>query len=214
MTPKLVIFDCDGVLVDTEGTTTSVMVANLARYGLLLDPIDVHSLFSGGTMMSAGKEAVERGANLPPDWLDEITDEVNFALAKGVTVFDGVHDLLDLLDINGIATAIASNGPIRKMETSLGPSGLFDRFTGRIFSGREHGAPKPAPDLLLRAARQAGVPRQDAVMIDDTTAGTRAADAAGMRVIGFVAASDAEPIRATGHPIAMTMYEVQGLLGF
>lgn len=213
MTPKLVIFDCDGVLVDTEATTSAVLVANFARYGLKVQPKDIPEFFVGGTMMGAGEYARERGASLPDNWLDEITAEVNAALSKGVRVFDGVHDLLDELDVKGIATAVVSNGPMDKMRVSLGPSGLWDRFDGRIFSGRSSGAPKPAPDMLLMAVAQAGVSVAEAVMIDDTTAGTRAADAAGMPAIGFAAESDADRLRATGHPVVCTMDEVRGLLG-
>lgn len=213
MTPKLVIFDCDGVLVDTETITSGVMVRNFARYGLQTTVQEMHQFFVGGTMMSASEEARRRGAELPPDWLAIITEEVNDELSKGVDVFEGVFDLLDTLDARGISTAIASNGPLVKMRVSLGPSGLWERFDGRIFSGRAHNAPKPAPGMLIAACDQAGVAPKNAVMIDDTTAGTRAADAAGMRAIGFAAASDAESLRATGHPIAMTMEEVSGYLG-
>jgi len=164
-------------------------------------------------MKTAGAEAVERGATLPDGWLDDIYAQVFAALREGVMVFDGVFDLLDLLDANGIAYAIASNGPIAKMEISLGPSGLWDRFGDRIYSGHVHGKPKPAPQMLWHACKVAGVAPSDAVMIDDTTAGTRAADAAGIRAIGFAAASDVGKLKATGHPVAFTMAEVTTLLG-
>lgn len=214
MTPKLVIFDCDGVLVDTESITARVLVQNFARYGLQINVSEVEDFFRGGTMMSAGNIATMRGATLPADWITEIGAQVVTELQNGVSVFDGIHYLLDVLDANGIATAIASNGPMDKMRASLGPSGLYDRFDGRIYSGRVFGAPKPAPDMLLAACRAAGVAPSQAVMIDDTTAGTRAADAAGMPAIGFAAASNAEKLRATGHPVAVTMAQVQRLLGF
>ncbi len=213
MTPKLVIFDCDGVLVDTETITSGVMVNNFARYGLKTTVKEMHSFFAGGTMMSAGQVARDRGAELPENWLEEISEEVNVALSDGVKVFDGVFELLDTLEARSIASAIASNGPIAKMKVSLGPSGLWDRFEGRIFSGRSFGAPKPAPGMLLAAAKQAGAAVEHAIMIDDTIAGTRAADAAGMRVIGFAEASDAEALAATGHPVAHSMAEVRALLG-
>lgn len=212
MTPALVIFDCDGVLVDTESITAQVMAANFERYGLKIAPDVIHTLFIGGTMVSAGQQAVRRGAQLPDDWHAEISRDVIDALAQGVEVFDGIHALLERLEACAVQTAIASNGPIAKMETSLGPSGLWDRFAGRIYSGREHG-PKPAPDMLLHAAKVAGVTPDQAVMIDDTINGTRAADAAGMRAIGFAAASDAAALAATGHPVAMNMEDVARLLG-
>lgn len=185
MTPKLVIFDCDGVLVDTEPTTDRVLSANFARYGLDLPPEDVGALFIGGTMKGAGEVAVSMGAKLPADWMDIITTEVNEALSAGVDVFEGVITLVDDLAASGVATAIASNGPVSKMQVSLGPSGLWDRFAGRIHSGRDEG-PKPLPDMLLSACAAAGVAPSEAVMIDDTQAGWKAAKAAGMTCFAFL----------------------------
>ena len=213
MIPKLVIFDCDGVLVETESITNRVLSAFFTAHGAPIAEADVHHLFSGGTMQTAGEEAILRGATLPDDWTDGVYEQVFAALRKGVVVFDGIFDLLDLLDTRGIQYAVASNGPMAKMAISLGPSGLWDRFGDRIYTKHEHGEPKPAPDMLLHACKIAGVDPSDAVMIDDTTAGTRAADAAGMRAIGFAAASDVEKLKATGHPVAFTMAEVTTLLG-
>jgi len=213
MTPKMVIFDCDGVLVETESITNKVLSTQFTAWGAPIAEEEVHTLFSGGTMKTAGAEAAARGAVLPEGWMDTIYAQVFAGLRQGVMVFDGLFDLLDALDAAGVATAIASNGPMAKMEISLGPSGLWDRFGDRIYSGHVHGKPKPAPEMLWHAAERAGVSPADCVMIDDTTAGTRAADAAGMRAIGFAAASDADALIATGHPVAYTMAEVAALLG-
>ena len=213
MTPKLVIFDCDGVLVETESITNRILSAFFTSHGAPIDEADVHHLFSGGTMQTAGAEAVQRGAILPEDWLDQIYAQMFAGLRKGVVVIDGIFDLLDLLDERRIDYAIASNGPMAKMAISLTPSGLWDRFGDRIYTGHAHGKPKPAPEMLLYACEKAGVDPRDAVMIDDTTAGTRAADAAGMPAIGFAAASDVDKSTATGHPVAFTMTEVTALLG-
>jgi len=84
------------------------------------------------------------GAVLPDDWVDQLYQDIFAALGKGVPVFDGVFDLLNALDTAGIATAIASNGPMRKMEITLRPTQLWDRFAPRIYSGHDY-APKPAP---------------------------------------------------------------------
>ncbi len=212
MTPNLVIFDCDGVLVETESITDQVLSDYFSKRGAPISPSKVHELFAGGTMEGAGAEAIRRGATLPSNWLDEIYAHVFDAFRQGVEVFPGLMDLLDALDVNGIQSAVASNGPMAKMKVSLGPSGLWDRFSGRIYS-REHHAPKPAPDMLLAACSDTGIAPARAVMIDDTTAGTRAADAAGMPAIGFAAASNADLLRATGHPVALSMSEVQQLIG-
>jgi HAD superfamily hydrolase (TIGR01509 family) len=213
MKPALVIFDCDGVLVDTETITTTIIASSMTRHGLPMAPHEAHALFVGGTMQSAGIEGRRRGAALPDDWLDVIYPEIFAALQAGVDVFEGVHELLDLLNEKGIASAVASNGPIAKMQITLTPSGLWDRLAPHIYSGQIHAAPKPEPDLLLLAARNAGIDPADCVMIDDTTVGTRAAQAAGMRAIGFAAASDANAFDKSGFPVARGMTQVTRLLG-
>ena len=212
MIPILVIFDCDGVLVDTETVTDGVLANYVSTHGAQITRAQVHDLFTGGTMEGAGQEAAKRGAILPDTWLNEIYAAIFKELGEGVDVFPGLIDLLDALDTQGIPYAVASNGPMAKMRISLGPSGLWDRLTGRIYS-REDYAPKPAPDMLLAACAATGVKPCDAIMIDDTPVGTRAADAAGMPAIGFSAASDAAKLMATGHPVAHTMAQVQKLLG-
>jgi len=209
---KLVIFDCDGVLVETESITDRVLSQYFTAHGAPLPVELVSQLFVGGTMESAGAEAIRRGATLPANWLDEIYDAMFSEMAKGVHVFDGLFDLIDALDSQGIARAIASNGPLSKMKVSLTPSGLWQRFEGRIFS-RQFSAPKPAPDMLLAACAQAGISPADAIMIDDTPIGIRAAKAAGTGAIGFAEASDASALEATGVQVARSMHEVKRLLG-
>ena len=189
MLPKLVIFDCDGVLVDTEAVTNTVISDFLNQYGLTIPPEEIITLFSGGTMASVGVEAAKRGAELPEGWLDQIYGVVFDALNEGVEVIDGVTDLIETLNARGIAIAIASNGPMPKMEITLRPSGLWDHFVGRIYSGHQYG-PKPAPDMLLQVMKDAGANADETVMIDDMPSGCRAAQAAGIKCFGYVADGD------------------------
>ncbi len=203
MKPKLVIFDCDGVLVDSEPVTDRTLSANLTRYGLPIPVEEVHHLFAGGTMKGAGEEARNRGAKLPDTWLEDIYAEVLTALRAGVPVLSGVFDLLDALETNGIATAVASNGPMVKMEVTLMPTNLWGRLEGRIYSGHDY-VPKPDPAMLLHACAVAGVDKSEAVMIDDTATGCRSALNAGIKCFGYRPVGDtsdlidvqAEPVRA------------------
>lgn len=197
MTPELVIFDCDGVLVDTEPTTDRVISDNLTRHGLTIAPHEIHSLFAGGTLKGVGEGAVQRGARLPPDWLEDAYAEVYAALRAGVDVVPGVIDLIDALDAAGVPMAIASNGPLQKMEISLAASGLWDRFAGRIYSAYDH-APKPDPAMLRHAMQVAGAAPGATWMIDDMPAGWRAAQAAGCGCFAYVA--EGGPARAAGYP--------------
>lgn len=201
MTPELVIFDCDGVLVDSEPATDQVIADFLNQYGLPVTPAEVHALFVGGTMASVGEEAMRRGAVLPEGWLDDLYARVFDRLREGVAQIDGVVDLIDRLDQAGIKRAIASNGPLDKMRITLEPSGLWDRFAPHIYSGHDHG-PKPAPDMIHRIMADLDVAPERSVMIDDSAPGCRSAQGAGIRCFGFVAdggaarldGTDAEPM--------------------
>jgi HAD superfamily hydrolase (TIGR01509 family) len=195
MHPKLVIFDCDGVLVDTETAANTVIAANLNQYGLPITPAETAELIAGGTMASAKIEAIKRGATLPEHWLDEIYDAMFTRLREGVEVIAGVTALIDLLAAHDIAIAIASNGPTAKMEITLRPSGLWDCFAGRIYSGHDY-IPKPAPDMLIAIMADAGVTTNETVMIDDMAFGCLAAQAAGIPCFGYVA--DGDPARIDG----------------
>ena len=215
MTPELVIFDCDGVLVDTEHATAAIIAENLTRHGLPVTPRDVATLFVGGTMEGVRTEATRRGARLPDNWLDDIYDTIYTRMAAGVEVFDGVPDLLDALEAAGVPCYVASNGTMEKMRHSLGPSGLWDRFRGhlggRILS-REGHAPKPDPAMILHAMAQTGANAQRTVMIDDSPTGCRAGINAGVRTIGFATEGQDAALAAIGAEVVNTVAGIRRLL--
>lgn len=216
MTPDLVIFDCDGVLVDTESVTNQILSDNLARYGLTVAPARCHMLFSGGTMKGAMAEAQKMGADLPKAWLDIIYAEMFAALRQGVRVIDGIPELLSRLDAAAVPDCIASNGPPEKMRISLGPSGMWRRFEDRIWSPHVQGPAKPDPALLLMAADHFGVAPARCVMIDDSPAGVIAAQKAGMRAIGFDEAGStagAGRVDNLGAEVVTEISQLQVLLG-
>ncbi|MFT5065882.1 MAG: HAD superfamily hydrolase (TIGR01509 family) [Yoonia sp.] len=194
---KLVIFDCDGVLVDSEPATLQVIAQSLTRYGLEMSADDVERNFVGGALKDLGVAAATMGAVLPDNWIDETYADMFTQLRKGVAVIDGILPLLDKLEAARIATAIVSNGPLDKMAITLAPSGLWDRFQGRIYSAHDHN-PKPSPDMLLKACAQAGVTVDQAVMIDDSAAGCKSAQAAPMRCFGFDTHGNGAHLAAVG----------------
>ncbi|NNF24760.1 MAG: HAD family phosphatase [Rhodobacteraceae bacterium] len=213
MTPKAVLFDCDGVLVDSEPQAETVILGRLAAIGLDLTPADLKEMFLGGTMRGIAEQAAAMGADVPEDWID-LTYEALFAsLREGVPPIVGAHQVLDALDANRIPYAVGSNGPPAKMDITLAKTGLLERFSGRIYSGHVHGRPKPEPDIYLRAASDLGIGPEHCTVVEDSATGARAAARAGMRCIGFAAAGGAEKLLAEGAEIAMTMAEVRVRLG-
>lgn len=194
---KLVIFDCDGVLLDSEPLTLQVIAQSLTRYGLPMNAQDVERNFIGGAMSDLHSKATAMGATLPDNWINETYQDMFAELRSGVPVIDGILPLLDKLDAAGIATAIVSNGPMEKMAITLPPSGLWDRFKGRIYSAHDHIA-KPSPDMLLKACAQAGVSVDQATMIDDSAAGCTSAQAAKIRCFGYDAHGNGAHLAAVG----------------
>ena len=212
MTPQLVIFDCDGVLVDSEPVTNKIIAANLTAHGLPLSEHDVGSMFIGGTIKGVALEATRMGAVLPDDWVDQLYQDIFAALGKGVPVFDGVFDLLNALDTAGIATAIASNGPMQKMEITLRPTQLWDRFAPRIYSGHDY-APKPDPALIIHAMQVAGATPDTTVFIDDSVNGCGAGLAAGVTTFGFAPEDDGAKLAEIGATPIHSMADIKARLG-
>ncbi|MEM9709237.1 MAG: HAD family phosphatase [Pseudomonadota bacterium] len=214
MRPEAVLFDCDGVLVDSEPVTDRVIIENLSSYGLTLTPDEVTEMFLGGTLPQVGEKARAMGADLPETWTDEIYRKIDDSLRGNCPAVDGVHTLLDRLDRAGIPYGVASNGPRHKMAVTLGQNDLLDRMGDRIFSAHDGIAPKPAPDMYLMLAERLGVAPGRAVVVEDSAAGVRAAKAAGIRVIGYAERTPAEKLAALGAEAAATMAEVGRLMGF
>ena len=210
--PDLVLFDCDGVLVDSEGVTTEVMRDNLKRYGLDIPIGQINDMFVGGTMLGVEITARGMGADLPEDWLDEIYGEMFDRLGKEVELIPGIAWVLDVLDAAGIAYAVCSNGPHAKMNITLGRTGLLDRFQGRIISREDVAAPKPAPDVYLLAAKQAGVKPRSCVVVEDSASGARAGRAAKMRVFGFAADTSPDKLAPHCHALFADMRDLPRLL--
>jgi beta-phosphoglucomutase-like phosphatase (HAD superfamily) len=147
MTPGAVIFDCDGVIVDSEPATFVLLAQDFARYGLTMSPDEIAHDFIGGTMAGVAAMARAKGADLPDDWVASFYEKLYAHLALGTPLMPGIIKVLDHLDQLHIPYAVGSNGSARKMQITLGQHpGLLPRFEGRLFSGQTLGKPKPAPD--------------------------------------------------------------------
>jgi HAD superfamily hydrolase (TIGR01509 family) len=194
--PGLVIFDCDGVLVDSEPIANRVFARMLAGQGLVLTDAQMDELFLGRTMAHCLVLAAEQlGRSLPEDFEVEHDRLLFEALAAELVPVPGVRQVLDAV---ASPFCVASNGSPDKVRFSLGQVGLLPRFEGRMFSAAEVARGKPAPDLYLHAARRMGVAPAGCVVVEDSPAGVAAGVAAGMRVLGFAARTPAACLRDAG----------------
>ncbi len=203
MTPDLVLFDCDGVLVDSETVTNRIIQENLAARGLSLPLEKIVALFVGGTIGGVRDTALSMGATLESNWLDLIYGEMFAGLAAHCEVIPGVTDMLDHLDQASVPYVVCSNGPHIKMDITLARCGLKERFANRIYSREDVPTPKPAPDIYLHAAKLANIAPARCVVIEDSPSGAKAGKAAGMRTFGYVA--DTDPTRLA--PICDSLFD-------
>ena len=212
----LVIFDCDGVLVDSERLIVKLEAQICQERGWGLTEEDVISEFVGlsdAAMRARLSELV--GEQLGEDWDAEYTDRYRRALAEEVEAVPHVGPAIDALERAGLATCVASSGSHQKMALTLGRTGLLDRFDGRIFSSTdpevERG--KPAPDLFLHAAARMGVAPERCAVVEDSPYGVEAALAAGMRAFGFAGSvMPADRLALDGVTIFASMTELPALV--
>lgn len=200
----LVIFDCDGVLVDSEGISNATAAAFYTGLGVPMSAAQCRARFMGMTYraMHAAVEA-ERGEPLPDGALDVLRAQVAARLAAEVQIMPGARQLVDAVAAAGVASAVASSSGHAKLKVTLGRAGLLPHFEGRIFSGEDVARGKPAPDVYLLAARSMGREPAACVAIEDSPNGVRSAVAAGMRVVGFGAETPAGALIEAGADVVV-----------
>ena len=177
------IFDCDGVLVDTERIAVRIDVIVLAELGWPMTEAEVVERFMGRSdeEMTADIEA-HLGRRLPASWEEPFRHLYRQAFEAELEPVAGVVEALDAI---AIPTCVASSGTHEKIRFTLGLTGLYERFAGRIFSVSDVARGKPAPDLFLHAAARMGVPPAQCAVVEDSRYGVEAARAAGMRAFGY-----------------------------
>lgn len=211
--PKAVLFDCDGVVVDSEHPTLVLLQSDLAAHGLSLTIAELDARFIGGTVENVAQKARAAGATLPESWVADFYDRMYAMLREHTPLIPGILTVLDALDAAGIPFAMGSNGTPEKMQITLGQHGLVERFKGHLYSGQAIGKPKPAPDLYLHAAARLGIAPQDCIVIEDSAAGARAARAAGMRCFGYAPNGHADRLTNEGAVPFTDMTDLPSLLG-
>jgi HAD superfamily hydrolase (TIGR01509 family) len=214
MSPALVIFDCDGVLVDSEAIANRIMAEHITATGVPITYQDCRARFVGGTLQRV-MDTVEQwlGKPLPPGWKEDFEARRNEAFRRELKAVAGIEDVLASLTAAETEFCVASSGSFEKMELTLGLTGLKRYFGERLFSASMVAHGKPAPDIFLYAAEQMGYLPETCVVVEDSPTGVTAAVAAGMRVLAYAADADAEVLRVAGAQPFAEMTALPGLLG-
>jgi HAD superfamily hydrolase (TIGR01509 family) len=198
---ELVIFDCDGVLIDSEPLANRVVAAELGALGWVMSPQECDQLFLGMTFYDMCPVIEARlGRNLPDEWVGALVAKVATAMANEVEAMPGARSVLENLDAIGLAWRVASNSSHLEMQAKFGRTGLLPLVGGRLHSSEDviarGGRGKPAPDLFLAAAGD--VAPDACVVIEDSLHGVHAAAAAGMQCLGFSPHDTGEALAAGG----------------
>lgn len=214
LTFTAVIFDCDGVLVDSERLAGPILADVLTEFGLPTTPADVEREFLGRSWEHGLGVIRDRLGGPPPDGLRERYRERLFAaFDERLQPVAGIAAALDALDAAGIPRCVASSGDHERIRRGLRAAGLLGRFDeAAIFSADDVTHGKPAPDLFLHAAAQMGIDPASTVVVEDSPAGVEAGRAAGMTVLGYAERTPAALLHAAGATAFADMAELPGLL--
>jgi HAD superfamily hydrolase (TIGR01509 family) len=207
----LVIFDCDGVLVDSELITNRIFAQMLGEIGLRMTLDEVLERFVGHSMPQCWEIiAGMLGHPLPQRFIDDYGVRTAHALRTELQIVPGVEGVINSL---AVPYCVASSGTHEKMHITLGATGLLPRFSGRIFSVTDVARSKPFPDVYLHAAARMGYTPAACAVIEDTPTGVRAGVAAGMTVFGYCAVTPESKLSAAGaHRTFTHMNELPALL--
>lgn len=178
---SLIIFDCDGTLVDSEIIASQVFPKVWTEMGVNITP-DFFLCNFVGTGADA-EIVVQTKAKLPPGGMDIADQRFLDELYPSVQAVDGIHSLLK--ELEGINTCVASNSSLNYIDRVLKATKLSSFFADRIYSAHQVKKAKPAPDLFLHAARELRAEPKDCLVIEDSAFGIEAAKRAGMQVVGF-----------------------------
>jgi HAD superfamily hydrolase (TIGR01509 family) len=182
----LVLFDCDGVLVDSERLAVAIDVRAIGALGWPITEAEVIELFLGRSEADIFAMIQQHiGRALPVGWDESWDAEFRRVFDEELEAVPGVTEAVKVVAAGGFQTCVASSGSTQKMRRTLGKAGLWDFFEGRIYSATQVARGKPEPDLFLYAAEQVGVRPARCVVVEDSRFGVAAAKAAGMKAIGF-----------------------------
>ena len=208
--PKCIIFDCDGTLVDSEEITNEIIAEMAGELGVKMTGEEATATFGGKTLDAVLYKMRElSGKEIPDDWLPRLIKRVSEVWKTELKPVNGVRELLESLEI---PICVASNGKPIHINQSLRMTGLHDFFDGNIFSAADIGVPKPAPDLFLYVAKKMGFKPEQCVVVEDSVTGVIAASRAKIKVYGLVKLCSAEELENAGAIPFTSMHDLSSLL--
>jgi HAD superfamily hydrolase (TIGR01509 family) len=182
----LIIFDCDGVLVDSEVLSCQCLSDLLGRHGVKTDADSIFEQFVGRSTKAVAGHFAALGRAMPQDFSGELSSRIRESFAQALRSIPGVETVLRGLDV---PYCLASSSDIERIGLSLSLTGLSAFFEGRVFTSQMVRRGKPAPDLFLYAAQRLNVPPGRVLVIEDSVSGIEAGKAAGMTAWGFIGGS-------------------------
>jgi len=210
---RLVIYDCDGVLVDSEPVANRVVAAELTALGWAMTAAEADGHFLGLTFTDMQPLIEQRlGRALSAAWKDMLVQRVIEAMALEATAIPGAVEALRHTTLLELPWRIASNSSHEEMQVKFARLGILEMVAGRVHSHRDVARGKPAPDLFLAAATVQGVTPAECVVIEDSVPGATAAAAAGMDCLGYSPHHDGARLRAVGAVPFHSMFDLPALL--
>jgi HAD superfamily hydrolase (TIGR01509 family) len=210
---RLVIFDCDGVLIDSEGPSNRLVAAEITALGWPMTGAESHALFVGRRLSDIPPVVeAQTGRPVPADWIEYLRDKLIAMMADEVEAMPGAHDALRMVTALGLPYRIASNSSHAEMAVKFQRTRMDHLVTGLLHSARDVARGKPAPDVFLAAAKAGGIPPDACLVIEDSVPGAMAARAAGMACVGLAPHGDDPALRAVGAVLIRSYDELPPIL--
>lgn len=209
---KCIIFDCDGVLVDTEKIGNGILLAMAKEHGFEMELEDAYRHFNGRNLKDCFahiEESIDQ--KLPENFETEYRDKSFEAFKTQVKPMEGVVDFIEKLKI---PYGVASSGPVEKIRLNLEVAGLLDKFEGKIFSSYQIGSWKPEPGIFLHAAKEMGFDVKDCIVLEDSKAGVKSGISGGFKVYGFANGFNNQDLEEEGAELFSSYAELSEKLGF
>jgi HAD superfamily hydrolase (TIGR01509 family) len=211
--PRAVLFDCDGVLADTEILVNTLVAEQLSALGWPMSAAESRATFLGMALPDMVPRIEARVGALPADWVEELSTLIAHEMQRRTPPMPGAAEVVHAVAAAGVPVAVASNSGRAELMAKMRSLGLATVFGERVFSFEDVDRPKPWPDIYLAAAASCDAAPRDCVVIEDSVPGVRAGRAAGCRVLGFAHETPAGVLSAHGAEPFASMADLPAFLG-